>query len=153
MYAPARVGLAVGTQCTRCCRGNARSAAIAGEVSLLEDLDEGVFAVALDGTGVADARGNPFLCGRRGGRVACQACEDILSQGPKDLGAGIDTLSLGSARSGWIVGCSMTTNIWQSLARISFEGFLVANKPKQHESVSVLVKARAQSVETYSAAV
>ena len=43
--------------------GEARGAAVAGKVALLEDLDELVLAVALDGAGVTDAGG------RVGGRV------------------------------------------------------------------------------------
>lgn len=73
-------------------RRNSRSAAVAGEIALLEYLDKSVLAVALDGASVADARRGVLLRGRRGRRVAGQAGEDILAEWSKDFGAGIDGL-------------------------------------------------------------
>lgn len=66
--------------------------AVAGKASLLEDLDEGVLAVALDRACVADAGGRPVIAGLCGSGIACQAGEYGLSQRAENLGAGFDAL-------------------------------------------------------------
>ena len=71
VYAATGVGLAVGAQAARACGGDARGAAVASEVALLEDLDEGMLAMTLDGAGVADSCWGPGIRGSLGGRVAC----------------------------------------------------------------------------------
>lgn len=88
----AGVGSLVGAQGAWASRWDSSRAAIAGEVSLLENLDEGMFAMALDGTGVADTSGVPStasLCRRR---IAGQASKDILPQWTEDLGAVLNAL-------------------------------------------------------------
>jgi hypothetical protein len=71
MHSTARVGLVVGAQTTRAGGGDAGGAAIAGEVALLEDLDESMLAMALDRAGVADSGRGPGISRSFGGRVAC----------------------------------------------------------------------------------
>jgi hypothetical protein len=86
------VGRLVQAQCAWARGRDALGSAVAGKVSLLEDLDEGVLAVALDGACIADAGGRPVIAGLCGSGIACQAGEYGLSQRAEDLGAGFDAL-------------------------------------------------------------
>lgn len=49
--------------------------------------------MALNGAGVADARGCPLLGWGRGRRVAGEAGEDALTEGTEDFGAGVNALA------------------------------------------------------------
>lgn len=73
------IGFAIDAQGAWTGRWDARRSAIAGEVSLLEDLDKSVLAMAGDGARVAHARRSPTVSsfGRR--RVAGQTGKDVLS--------------------------------------------------------------------------
>lgn len=55
-----------------CGFGEARGSAVADEVALVEELDEGVFAVAGDGAGVADGGGDIWIGGVDRRRIAIQ---------------------------------------------------------------------------------
>lgn len=76
----AALGFLVEAQGAWAGRWDSRRAAVACEVSLLEDFDEGMFAMTLDRAGVAHASRSPFIVGRHGGGIACQASEDGLAQ-------------------------------------------------------------------------
>jgi hypothetical protein len=69
------------------CRGQALGAAVACEVALGEDLDEGVFAVTLNRAGVADASGRKVVGGVLGDWGAGEAGEDSLPQRSEKLSA------------------------------------------------------------------
>lgn len=88
----AGVRFVIGAEIARARGGYPRGSAVAGEVALLEDLDQGVLAVALDGARIAHASGRPRIRWRRWRRVARQAGKDVLAKGAKDFGAGVNTL-------------------------------------------------------------
>lgn len=86
------VGFRIDAQAARARCGIARGTAIAGEVALVENLNEGVLAVAGNRTGIADASrviGIGKLLGRW---VAGEAGKDTLAEGAQRLGAVFDTL-------------------------------------------------------------
>lgn len=86
------VRFGIGAQDAGARGGDAVGSTVACEVALLEDLDEGVLAVALDGARVADAGRGPCVGVGRGWRVARQAREDVLSQGTEDICAAVNAL-------------------------------------------------------------
>jgi hypothetical protein len=92
VYSTSSVGCLVQTKGAWACGRNTLGTTIACEVALLEDLDEVMLAVALNGASIAYTGGCPVvaLFGRR--RIASQACEDSLSQRSEDFGACVDTL-------------------------------------------------------------
>lgn len=92
MDSAAGVGRLVGAQGAWAGRWDSSRTAIAGEVSLLENLDESMFAMALDGTGVANTSGIPGTASVCRWRIAGQASKDILPQWTEDLGAVLNAL-------------------------------------------------------------
>jgi hypothetical protein len=88
----AGIRFVIGAEIARARGGYPRGSAVAGEVALLEDLDQCVLAVALDRARIAHASGRPRIRRRRWRRVACQACKDVLAEGAENFGAGINTL-------------------------------------------------------------
>ena len=92
VHAVLGVGGWVDTQIAGARRRKPRRAAVAGEIPLVEDLNEGMFAVALDGARVAHSGGvvRIGLVLRRG--VARQTCEDALAEGAEWLGTALYTL-------------------------------------------------------------
>jgi hypothetical protein len=86
------VGCLVQAEGTWACRGDTLGTTVACEVTLLENLDEVVFAVALNRACVADAGRCPIITIFSGRWVASQTCEDSLSQRSEDFGACIDAL-------------------------------------------------------------
>lgn len=83
----------IGAKRARSRRGNTFGPAIACEVALLEDLDQCMLSVALDGASVADASGCPdSLVFIFRGRIASQACENILSKRAKDFRTAVNAL-------------------------------------------------------------
>lgn len=88
----ARIRLVIRLQYARAGAGKSLGTAVAGEVALLEDLDERVLAVALDRAGIADACRRPRIGVGSGRGVACQARENTLLQRTEDSGAVIDAL-------------------------------------------------------------
>ncbi len=79
------VGLGVDSQSARGRLWEALGAAVTGEVPLVENLDQGMLAVALNRAGVADTSRLVRVIDvcRRG--LACEAGEYGLSQGTKGL--------------------------------------------------------------------
>lgn len=92
MHAALSIRLRVDAKGTRAGRRETRRSAIAGEVALGEDFDEGVFSVALNGTGIADTGGLKRLGGILGRWRASHASEDGLPEGAKQLGTSVDAL-------------------------------------------------------------
>ena len=92
MHPASSVGCLVQTESTRAGSWDSLGTAIACEVALLEDLDEGVFTVALDRAGIAYTSGCPLVVvfGWRG--IASQASKNGLSQRSEDFGACVNTL-------------------------------------------------------------
>lgn len=85
-------GLGVASEGARRAGGHAGGATVADKVAFVEELHEGVFSVAGDRAGVADAGGcERFVRGRRG-RVTGQAGEEALAEGPEGLRAGVEGL-------------------------------------------------------------
>lgn len=82
----------VQAESTWACRWDALGTAVACEVALLEDLDEGMFAVALDRTSIADTCRGPVVAFFRWWGVASQASKDSLSQRAENFGACINAL-------------------------------------------------------------
>lgn len=85
-------GLGVASEGARRAGGHAGGATVADKVAFVEELHEGVFSVAGDRAGIADAGGcERFVRGRRG-RVTGQAGEEALAEGPEGLRAGVEGL-------------------------------------------------------------
>jgi hypothetical protein len=75
-------------------RCESRGATVACKVALLEDLNQFVLAVALDGARIADTgRIIGWIC-IGGRRVACEAGKNVLSKGAKLLGTILDALQI-----------------------------------------------------------
>jgi hypothetical protein len=72
------IGFGIDAQCTRLIGLEARGAAVAGEVALLEDLYKLVLAMALHRAGVADASGVERFVGVCRWRIAGEAGVDVL---------------------------------------------------------------------------
>lgn len=89
---PAGVGLFICAQRAGARRRNALRATIACEVALLENLDEGVLAMALNGACVANTGRSPFIAELCRRRIAGQARKNILSQRTLNLSAAFDAL-------------------------------------------------------------
>ncbi len=87
MDATLDVGLGIDSQIARGRLWEALGAAVTGEVSLVENFDEGMLAMALDRTGVADASRLVRIVGICTRGLAGEAGEDGLSQGTKGLSA------------------------------------------------------------------
>lgn len=119
-----QVGLGIGAQRARARRWNALCTAVTCEVALLEDLDESVFTMALDGTGVADACRCPFIGLLGWWGIACQTGEDVLAQRSENVRAGINALE--GVRSVQLDAdvCARCSYVWEGLACVSFEKLL-----------------------------
>lgn len=93
VYASPGVGGRVEAQRTWAGLGESGGAAVAGEVPLGEDFDQGVFAMALHGAGVTDPRsivvGSFGVLGRW---IAGQTCEHSLAEGAEWFCAVVDAL-------------------------------------------------------------
>jgi hypothetical protein len=93
MDASLSVGLRVDAQVARAGLGKSRGTAVACEVPLSEDLDEGVLAVALDRARIADTSSIVGIRGVGGRGIAGQAGEDALSERAKGVRAVLNTLA------------------------------------------------------------
>jgi hypothetical protein len=88
-----KVGLGIGAQRAGTRGGNALGATVACEVPFLENLNKGVLAMTLDGTGIANTCWSPGLLGRSSWRrVARKASKNVLSKRSENVGTRIDAL-------------------------------------------------------------
>lgn len=81
-----RVGFGINPKATWAFSGEPRRTTVACKVSLVEQLDQSMFTVALDGAGIADTGSVVVgLCGvlSRGGWVARHAGKNSLAEAPK----------------------------------------------------------------------
>jgi hypothetical protein len=128
-------GLQIITECTGRGRREARCSAVTDEVALVEQLHQGVFAVAGDGAGVADGGGGILIVRvlRRG--VACLAREEVLAQRAEGVGARVEGLlcmRIVSDRNQ--VATKERDYIGQYFPRICLQSHLGLDKPAQHVS-------------------
>ena len=125
------VRLGVDTESAWLIRRETGGSAVAGEVTLLKDLDELVFAMALDRTRIADADRVVGIAGVGGRWTAGQTSEDILTKGTERFGAVVDALEqLRSARGGKDQPGSggLETYVRHSLASIGLKLHLISDK-------------------------
>ncbi len=131
------VGLGVDAQAAWGGFREACGAAVAGEIALGEDLNEGMLAVALDRACVAYSGGIVRVLGIRRRRVAGKAGEDGLAQWTERLCAVLDALSTLISHALQQAGGRglAAAYVGKSLARIGFELHLVANEPRSIQLV------------------
>lgn len=94
MYAAFGVCLRVQAQAAWTRRGIPRGATVAGEVALVEYLDKGVFAVAGDRAGIANARRVVRIVKLLRRRVASKAGKNALAKGAQWLSTVLDALEV-----------------------------------------------------------
>jgi hypothetical protein len=92
VHAALRVRRRVEAQIAGARLGEARGAAVTSEVSLVEDFNESVLAVALDGAGIADTGSTVGVRWLRRRRVAGQTGENTLPQRAQRLCTVINAL-------------------------------------------------------------
>jgi hypothetical protein len=90
-----RTGLSVDAQSTGRRGGQAGGSTVTDEVPLVEEFDEGVFTMAGDGAGIADA-GRCVWSGWIGGRrIAGETGEKTLAQSAERASTGVELLENG----------------------------------------------------------
>lgn len=73
-------------------RGQASSPAVTDKIAFIEQLDQLVFTVTGDLTGIANGSGGIGVIGVRRWRIACQTSEEALSQWTESIRARIERL-------------------------------------------------------------